>query len=43
MTIHGWDGEGRVKGAKPVHDPAARTLAFTLPDQPRAARIAVTR
>ena len=43
VTIHGWDGEGKVKGAATTHDAIARTLAFTLPDQPRATRIAVTR
>lgn len=43
VTIHGWDGAGKVEGATPVADPAARTLRFTLPDQQRVAKIAVTR
>jgi alpha-glucosidase len=43
VTVHGWDGNGAVKGVSVETDTAARTLSFTLPDQPRAARIAITR
>jgi alpha-glucosidase len=43
VTVHGWDGEGRVKGTTAMADKAARTLAFTLPDQAEAARITIAR
>jgi alpha-glucosidase len=43
VTVHGWEGQGRVRGVAVTADAAARTLDFTLPDQPRAGRIAITR
>lgn len=42
VTVHGWNG-ATVEGVKAYSDPATRTLDFTLPDQPRARTITVTR
>ncbi len=43
VTVHGWQGGAKIKGIAATADASARTLRFTLPDQPRAARIAITR
>ena len=47
VTVHGWDGPARVTLGKRTHagrtDAAASTLTFTVPDQPRAARITILR
>ncbi|MDG2535354.1 glycoside hydrolase family 31 protein [Sphingomonas sp. HITSZ_GF] len=43
VTIHGWDGDGRVKGIRTTRDVSARTLSFTLKDQPGAKRIEIVR
>lgn len=43
VTIHGWDGQGLVKGTTVTRDAAARTLSFTLRDQPSAKRILIAR
>jgi alpha-glucosidase len=43
MTIHGWDGAGHVmiggRSIDAVSDRAARTLRFTIADQPTAVSI----
>ena len=47
VTVHGWNGDGRVaapgRAVTASADAGAETLAFTLPDQPRAASITVER
>ena len=47
VTVHGWRGDGRVTGVRrsvtAQTDPAAQTIAFTIPDQPRPATIMVAR
>ncbi|MFA5968844.1 MAG: TIM-barrel domain-containing protein [Sphingomonas sp.] len=44
VTVHGWDGDAAVSAGAPVatmRDAARRTIRFTLPDQPGAARISI--
>ncbi|MES2445068.1 MAG: TIM-barrel domain-containing protein [Pseudomonadota bacterium] len=43
VTVHGWLGGGTIKGVEARSDAFSRTLKFTLPDQPRAARISIAR
>lgn len=46
VTVHGWDGAGSAKAAgasKAVIDRSARTIAFTIPDQPKASVIDIDR
>jgi alpha-glucosidase len=43
VTVHGWQGSGKIKGATTMSDTTAQTLAFTLPDMPKAARVTVDR
>lgn len=46
VTVHGWSGAGDValsgRRVAATADGAARTLAFTIPDQPRAATVTIT-
>ena len=45
VTVHGWRGAGHVAGvdklAPTTANTKARTVAFTIPDQPRAADIRI--
>ncbi len=44
VTVHGWDGEAKIAGATSLRrDSAARTIAFTIADQPGLADIAIAR
>jgi len=46
VTVHGWGGAAEVRGAKATAvrtDPAAKTVSFVIPDQPRAASLVLVR
>ena len=47
VTVHGWEGVGKVrlrgKQVPHSHEAGAKAIRFTIPDQPRAAHISVTR
>ena len=44
VTIHGWSGPAKIRGADDVEsDPAGKTVRFTIPDQRKAADFLITR